>query len=337
MAIQPMSEAYATAKLYPENRPRQVAFRAGNGSEGDGSPGLVPSAISRQHAFSQNFFGFHLYRQSVRVLRKKKRQASSSGAGTRGEIDAFSYKSRRRLEFTIRNTAHAFVSQIALTYHHNLASDGQEVKRHLDNLLRRLRTKFPFVKYLWILEFQQRGVPHYHLFLTVPPDKSLHEFIARSWNRITGETEQHLAVHLHEKNFIPWSMETPGYLTKYLHKENQKHVPSHYLNVGRFWGCSRGLVSDPEVITKEMLGVMYQPIVDAKTGEIEDPRNNYKEVYRILRKWHEAKVKFAKRKRGRPGRYTSPIARQQNYLMMGGAAVVRRIMEEQFRRFYVPF
>jgi len=70
---------------------------------------------------------------------------------------------------------------------------------------------------------------------------------------------------------LDWDMKGAGYLRKYMSKEAQKCVPGGFGWVGRFWGCSRGLVPDPVTIEADDL-----------TAPIEN-------VTRTVSKWVEAR------------------------------------------------
>lgn len=184
------------------------------------------------------------------------------------EITGFSDKSRSRLRFAAVNAYPALISQIGLTYHDQWPTDGRECKRHLNSFLTYLRQIAPDARYLWLLEFQRRNAPHYHLFLTIPPDPVLWVKLSQAWVKITGGSDVALWWHgpVRGENWIPWEMNNGSYLCKYLDKEAQKSIPPGYFNFGRFWGNSIGLVPDPVAIPTEQLTAYDQ--IDQTTGEI---------------------------------------------------------------------
>lgn len=187
------------------------------------------------------------YRSSVRLVRDFKRKEVWRKVSKRGAVNAFSDASRKRLKFTVLNSK-PLVSQFGMSYHLS-TPDGAESKRHLGVFLKGLRDYYPAAGYLWILEFQSRGTVHFHLFLTLPVGRELHNFLAESWHRIAEpDSSSHLRVHLHEKNFIAWDMRGGSYVCKYLDKRAQKYVPDGYGWAGRFWGSSRGLVPEPTIL-----------------------------------------------------------------------------------------
>ena len=263
-------DAWVNAKATPHipvKPSRQIGLSLG--AEPDKQLPLVHSCIS-QHAQARAFLAsspdtahrleFEVYRRDVRVVRRLRVSASRSAAvgGRRAEVTGFSEGSRRRLQRTASNSKVPLVSQFALTYHET-RPDGATVKRHMNAWLTWLRRTVPGLSYLWILEFQTRGVPHFHVWLSIPPDlgSDFHLSMAAAWHRISGETSaEHLKVHTHAKNWIDWKMGGAGYLCKYLDKAAQKAVPDGFGWVGRFWGCTRGMLEAPDVWSAEEIRAM---------------------------------------------------------------------------------
>lgn len=206
-------------------------------------------------------------------------------------IQGFSDHSRRRLRFLAGNTCVPLVSQFCLTYH-NAVPDGRTVKKHLNSWLTRLRSRFPDVHYLWVLEFQTRGVPHFHVWLSLPHDlPGLRNILAVSWNKIAEpSSEQHLLVHKNKKNFIAWNMYSTSYLTKYLDKASQKAIPEGFTGCGRFWGNSTGLLATPREITPADLSHLDEETIDEKTGEVVT-RSAFSQALRLIGKHHEKKIR----------------------------------------------
>jgi len=254
---------------------------------------LVYTSISQKITHGE-ICGYTVFKTSLRVLKSPAFVLSHNVPPIRGEIKSFSAASQRRLKFTASNANPELISQFCCTYHERAPDDGLLLRTHRNNFLTRLRQKYKGIAYIWILEFQTtRLKPHLHLFLSLPVAKDLHQFLATTWNRITSETDKHLKVHLHPKNFIPWTMGNGSYLaTKYLHKENQKIIPEQYINCGRFWGASRGLVKPVQVLSCEDIANKFDAGIDFSTGEIVLPSHHQRFVYRVLRKHHEKKVRF---------------------------------------------
>jgi len=224
------------------------------------------------------------------VLRKGVSGYSSvrAGGGDRGEINSFSWASKRRLKFQAGNAFPKLVSQYCLTYHKFDGITSAQVSKHLKAFLQQLRRrKMP---YLWIKEFQKRGVPHYHVFLTEEVCPYLGRYLAKAWNRITGESSEHLAVHSHPRNFIAWEMGAGGYLCKYLGKDQQKQIPEGY-GSGRFWGCSRGIVPEPEKVDLAEVDKCSSVSVNPETGEVETFKAR-EFLLRSLRRYHKSVLRL---------------------------------------------
>jgi hypothetical protein len=268
---------------------------------------LVSTSISQSK--------LEVYRSSVRVIRP--------GTGNRNAIppdrsssaiSGFSTKSKSRLRHCVENADPSLISQMGLTYHDNWPTDGRECKRHLRLFLDILRQCAPGILYLWILEFQKRNAPHFHVFFTILPDSVLWEKLSRAWVTITSGTDDALWWHSPErgKTWIPWEMKTSGYLTKYLDKDCQKFIPDGYLNFGRFWGCSRDLVPEPITIPTGELSHYDQ--IDNQTGNIIQGENF---ILRSLGRLAERKTKGYSRFRTR--------AFYSSYTMHGGAVAFHQL------------
>jgi len=208
----------------------------------------------------------------------------------RTSIYEFSDKSRQHLDHVCSNSGHLIKSQICLTYRNQNPADGEIVKIHLDKWLKSMRRRYPDLGYLWVLEFQERGVPHFHVFLTVKPDRVMQKKIAKSWVRITKGDKVQYWWHCRPSNWISWKMDSSKYLLKnYVVKIAQKDVPAHYQNVGRFWGSSRNLTPKPALITPELLAALTR----TKAVPWEPPAIRHF-FDKILRRYQERQMNYAK-------------------------------------------
>lgn len=194
--------------------------------------------------------GIELYRTDVLV--KREGTAPPQTEKTRGVITEFSKKSRQRLAFVASNSPVTFVTMITLTYPREYPHDGKHVKRHLNRFLTWYRKDTGGAHVLWFLEFQRRGAPHVHLLTDFPlparleDRKAIRFRVATTWYRIcdSGDTR-----HLSAGTRVERIRKPDGarhYAVKYAMKMEQKEVPKDYQNVGRFWGCSRAVVPEPE-------------------------------------------------------------------------------------------
>ena len=158
----------------------------------------------------------------------------------RGNIQAFSFRSRSRLMKKIAQISkHHLPVFVTLTYHNNFPTDFQEYKYDLHHFFARLRAHFPGFGAIWKLEFQDRGAAHYHLLLFGCELDAASKVIPEIWNSIVAPGDRHhLLFHLGElSGSLPcvqairsWRG-VRSYASKYMAKEDQSiHRP------GRYWG-----------------------------------------------------------------------------------------------------
>ena len=157
-----------------------------------------------------------------------------------------SAKSRTRMLFILRNTNVSFRSMFCLSYPGTFPTDGRQVKADLNRWLTWFRRRVKGVPYFWFLEFQARGAPHVHIYLSARVGELPHREMATAWaGFVSGDDletwEKVFAVHSHANQLQDFRTRD-GYIryaAKYALKTRQKTVPVAYQNVGRFWGASR--------------------------------------------------------------------------------------------------
>lgn len=266
------------------------------GGCGEGSTPLVKNSISRRRSLGSLPLRFivpsypttfyQVYEQDVYVCRgTPDAPPAEQERGLRGKIFGLSDKSRSRLRHVCNNSGHLVKSQFLLTYHEAWPIDGTETKRHLSAWLKAVQRIIPGTLYLWVLEFQtKRGAPHFHVFLTCPPNPHHRERLARAWVKITRGTEKQFAFHNHSKCWIEWKMTDSSYLMKqYAAKAEQKDVPAGYYNVGRFWGHSRGFEPVPKMTVEPaaVARISYQGCIRWNEESVK------RFIDRTLRRYHE--------------------------------------------------
>lgn len=182
--------------------------------------------------------------------------------GKRQKITALSPRSLSRLALLALSTQVRWKSLITLTYGQNYILDGSRAKYHLNFILTKLKRMYGPFDYLWFLEFQKRGAPHYHILVSLPAPTTIQRAkFAREWANIiepqnwpysslrankgllvgNGDRFTNQAVidvHSHQEAWSKIRKEDGAarYVTKYATKLYQKSVPKAYRNVGRFWG-----------------------------------------------------------------------------------------------------
>src|SRR4030043_1664496 len=138
----------------------------------------------------------------------------------RSKIIKFSWRSARRLRHLIRNSEDIWKAFITLTYPAEYPCNGRETKAHLNAFLQFLRRKG--IKSVWVLEFQSRGAPHYHIIVSefIPKEE-----IAERWYRIVGSgDEKHLRAGA-GMGEVRSKGQLYGYLSNYIKKLDQKPPP----------------------------------------------------------------------------------------------------------------
>ncbi len=149
-----------------------------------------------------------------------------------------------------------------LTYPEHFPKNGETVKRHLRNLIKRLERygdAFGGVTVVWKLEFQKRGAPHFHLLVVSKETmglEGLREWLAKNWAEVVNEwtllesglsreeKEEQFKKHLQagtELDGIKSKMGSMNYFSFYIgrgneEKEIQQQVPEGFKKVGRWWG-----------------------------------------------------------------------------------------------------
>ena len=133
--------------------------------------------------------------------------------------------------------------------------DGRVVHRYRRAFLKRWWRKFGQGDYAWKLEFQRRGAAHFAVILPLPSASDqqpydltvLQAWVAQAWFEVVGSGS---LAHLHagtQVQVIRDSKRLCSYLSGEFvkggkNKEYQHIVPADYVNVGRWWGVSRGLM-----------------------------------------------------------------------------------------------
>ncbi|MEK6878726.1 MAG: hypothetical protein AABY22_03915, partial [Nanoarchaeota archaeon] len=154
----------------------------------------------------------------------------------RGDIKGFSRESAKRLKFLIRNTSDLWQGFLTLTYPKSYPMSGPETKRHIHAFCTWLgREK---IAYVWILEFQRRGAPHFHFLLSGFLGKAR---VKRKWADIVGSQDPRHFDQGAKIEAVKNPDEVGIYMAKYMGKMDQKEVPLGFEKVGRFWGASRCL------------------------------------------------------------------------------------------------
>jgi hypothetical protein len=193
-----------------------------------------------------------IYRASgnLFIVRKTEKTVPNAFVGsTRGNISEFSKSSGTRMRRYLRECMAEYSQMVTLTYPGFFPTNGKAVKENLRRFIQEVRREkirthpscsvdevdYEFSAF-WFLEFQKRGAPHFHIFLTWAPSK---EWVASTWYRIVNsEDKRHFNAGTRTEFLKAGRAGTVSYAAKYAAKNEQKSVPEGYEDVGRFWGVS---------------------------------------------------------------------------------------------------
>jgi hypothetical protein len=176
----------------------------------------------------------------VRIARaSNEKTPKSRKVGKRTKVFSFSIASRTRLKKTMSSIKRSALEKafvVTLTYPKAfpLADSFAIYKGHLHHFGIALRNEFPSASFVWKLEFQKRGAPHYHLILFGVSDLSqAREWIASTWYRIAHDNDKNKGVAGTQVEVVISPSGAAAYLTCYLGKDDQT-LPNHF--TGRYWG-----------------------------------------------------------------------------------------------------
>jgi len=232
------------------------------------------------------------YRASGNLFIAKQtcRTIPSAFTGVRGDVVSFSAGSGLRMRRYLRECRSDYKHMVTLTYPNEFPTNGTETKNHLRRFLQEVQREdrreenYKGVRQLhsafWFLEFQERGAPHYHIFLNRCPSK---KWVSQKWyDIVNSEDIRHFQAGTRTEKLHSGRAGTISYASKYANKLEQKVAPRWFEKVGRFWGVygdrmtmsadtfvSRRNNADPNVnVYVEKLTQHVKKLVDKGLGEV---------------------------------------------------------------------
>lgn len=262
----------------------------------------------------------YAYRRDV-ILKMTGRRAGPGASGAvRGSIRGFTHQSRRRVDHLIRNTNDLWKGFLTLTYPDEFPTNGREVKRHQQIFHKWLRRKK--IAYVWILEFQKRGAPHFHYLLSGWLDK---DEVARHWtnavNPIFPSEREKMLKASTRIEAVKNPDQVGGYMGAYMSKLEQKVVPKEYKNVGRFWGASRTIFR--VVLELGERKEVREPLNPKKLYRVKGLYADASRAMRIMRKWYARH-----RSTGAGGFSFKWKWRGQGFILKDGASVFASLLRQ---------
>jgi hypothetical protein len=236
-----------------------------------------PSDIAREKEKSSReeaLYSFEVATQGS-YLALKASGMPARGGGIRETVKGFSRGSRRRLFqklAKLKQDENALPLFVTLTYPAEYPEDHQTYKYHLKKFAERLLYSFPQSSFIWKLEYQERGAPHYHLIVFGLGKNEAMDYIPRAWAGVVDSgDDNHLAWHqgeLGNRHCVEPVKSWHGvmaYASKYIGKVDTEHPD---LPTGRIWG-TRGKLPLSEVKEREKLtyqeAVMLKRIIERIT------------------------------------------------------------------------
>lgn len=131
---------------------------------------------------------------------------------------------------------------VTLTYPGRYPTERERYKRDIDVFIKRMKREFGDIAYMWRLEAQKRGAPHYHMIVYTPKPKKMEYtklWISYAWYEIVQQgwevkMEEHLRVGTNVK-VIDSMRKATVYVSKYMSKEQEDKLKDQ----GRYWATSR--------------------------------------------------------------------------------------------------
>ena len=156
----------------------------------------------------------------------------------RGDITEFSSRSRQRLRCKIASICRKELPYfLTLTYPAEWTWNAELWKRHLKIFSQRFIRRFPTAGFIWKLEFQQRGAPHFHPFVWGIPGsegcRAIIEFISGAWFQVVGSGDQKHFIAGTRVEKMRSATAAIRYVSGYASKMDQT-LPGK--KVGRYWG-----------------------------------------------------------------------------------------------------
>lgn len=161
--------------------------------------GRVPPARSGSPLSTAHKTPFLEYSSGASLLKVSRGiEGEQVGGGKRGAVKGFTVASRRRLMQTIARIRRdaELPCFVTLTYP-SVFPSPKESKRHMEIFIKRIKRKFDGVGFIWKLEPQERGAPHYHLLVWGVHEVELRAWIPKAWFAIAGNDDQnHFLFHV---------------------------------------------------------------------------------------------------------------------------------------------
>lgn len=161
---------------------------------------------------------------------------SATRLGQRSAISSLSERSAGRLRRYVENFATDFTGMVTLTYPARWSESPADWKANLNAFFEALRRTTYFNEHsaIWVLEFQKRGAPHFHILVDGWIPKT---WTANTWARITGGDPSACS----RVETLRDTNRAGHYISKYLTKSTGEGA-GEIEGVGRWWGVRKAKI-----------------------------------------------------------------------------------------------
>jgi len=163
---------------------------------------------------------------------------------TPGDIKDFSQGARSRAFkwlLTLNTSDLSEAIFITLTYHNEDTFEVGKCKEHLQKFFRQLKNHFPEIVYIWRLELQKRGQPHFHIILWSKHthvklySEAVRLQLTKDWLECKSCKCKFCELYSVNVKSVTNRRHAIAYLSKYCAKVTDS---MHESNLGKFWGTS---------------------------------------------------------------------------------------------------
>lgn len=235
-----MPTHYSQGTLFPHERPSPPREAA--------APLPDPTEPLARYAYPIRCPGVEVFENLLTLSVSPGRSGQKvHGGGKRGSITQWTSASRLRWMRLLAKVQWSTLPQplwITLTYH---GPDGYwpaDPYRHLHQWLQTIQSNHGPMHYVWRLQWQARGAPHFHLVLW-PPNSSnffckraYRQSLAYSWHEIADPTSKPHRTYGAKIEPLESYRHAARYIARYVAKESSQDVAT---GSARRWGHSRNL------------------------------------------------------------------------------------------------
>lgn len=184
--------------------------------------------------YHKRYYSFKVYENCVEFNPPVSNNPTSTcKIKKRGRIFTFTKRSRFRL-FRILSKIDSIDERncmfFTLTYHYGFKKSPEKFQLDLHNFLTRVRLFDPGCQYIWRLEFQKRGAPHFH-FIFFPNNiysysdhKKYIKNLSKIWHSISDPDSKAHSKYGFKLDMINNYSKACAYLSKYIAKVNDSFV-----------------------------------------------------------------------------------------------------------------